>query len=144
MIEIIFILKKEEYKINYNEPKTIKEIFEEFAQEHSLDINKIFLIDDFDETVNLETGLYIEQQFNICQNEDKKLEFRVCFDTKFQVIFKSSSYEVPIKINLNDKMKDALKKFSEKEKIDLANIFFYIMEIMLLIMKMLVIKILLT
>ena len=123
MIEIIFKLKKEEYKINYNEPKTIKEIFEEFAQEHSLDINKIFLIDDNGEKVNLETGLYIEQQFNICQNEDKKLKFRVCFDTKFQVIFKSSSYEVPIKINLNDKMKDALKKFSEKEKIDLANIF---------------------
>ena len=40
------------------------------------------------------------------------------------MIFNYLTDQVHIKVNLNDKMEDALKKFSEKEIIDLKNVFF--------------------
>ena len=36
MIEIIFKFKNQNYNIEYNEPKKLKEICEDFAQKHSL------------------------------------------------------------------------------------------------------------
>ena len=116
MIEIIFKFNSQKYNIEYNEPKTLKEICEDFAQKHSLDKNDIFLIYK-DEEVNLNTELYVEEQFNLLKNKTKKiLEFSVCKRPKFQIIF-ASEKKVILKVNKSKrKNKRCIDKVFKKSK----------------------------
>ena len=125
MIEIIFKFNQQNYNIEYNEPKTLQQICEEFAKEHSLDINNIFLIHNSEE-VNLNTEFYIEKQFDLLEIKTKTtLEFYVCVRKKFQIIFMSPGREIILEVNnLNEKIKDILEAFSQKARIDLTDIYF--------------------
>ena len=77
------------------------------------------------EIVNLNTELYIEEEFDLLNIKTKKiLEFSVCEKTKFQIIFVSYKKKVILKVNLNEKIKDVLKRFSKKARIDLTEINF--------------------
>ena len=76
------------------------------------------------EEVNLNTELFVEEQFDLLKIKTKKiLEFSVFERAKFQIIF-TSYKKVIIKVDLNEKIKDVLKKFSKKARIDLSDINF--------------------
>ena len=124
MIEIIFKFNQQKYNIEYNEPKPLKEIFEEFAKKHSLDVNNLFLVYN-DEKIDLNTQLNLEDQFDLLKNKTKQiLEFSVCEETEFEIIFVSYKKNISLKVDLNEKIKDVLKRFSNKARIDLTGIYF--------------------
>ena len=124
MLEIIFKYNNKNYIFDYTEPKKLKEILEEFAKNNSLDVNDIFLIYE-DEKVNLNTELYIEEQFGLLKKKNvKRLEFLVLKETPFQIIFAYPKKRIIIKVNLNEKMKDILRRFAKEARILLNDIIF--------------------
>ena len=124
MIEIIFKYKNQYFKIEYNEPRKLKEIFEEFADSHSLEKDKTFLIYN-GQQVNLNTDMFVEEQFNLLKKKNKKrLVFLVCEETPFQMIFISPQKKVILKVELTEKMKDVLERLSLKAGINLENILY--------------------
>ena len=124
MLEIIFKYNNKNYIFDYTEPKKLKEILEEFAKNNSLDVNDIFLIYE-GEKVNLNTELYIEEQFGLIKKKNvKRLEFLVLKETPFQIIFAYPKKRIIIKVNLNEKMKDILRRFAKEARILLNDIIF--------------------
>ena len=124
MLEIIFKYNNKNYIFDYTEPKKLKEILEEFAKNNSLDVNDIFLIYE-GEKVNLNTELYIEEQFGLLKKKNvKRLEFLVLKETPFQIIFAYPKKRIIIKVNLNEKMKDILRRFAKEARILLNDIIF--------------------
>ena len=124
MIEIIFKYNNKEDKIEYNEPKKLKERFEEYALKKNLDIKEIFLLYKGTK-VNLETELYVEEQFNLLKIKTKtKLKFYVCRETPFQIIFIIPNKKITLEVKLNEKMEDILKRYSLKARINLEGIYF--------------------
>ena len=123
MIEIIFIYKKESYNIEYNEPKKLKEICETFEKDKHLDKNSLCLIYK-GEVVNLETDMFIEEQFGLFNlKKNKRLVFFV-YEKPFQIIFVYPGKKIILKVKLNENMKDVLKKYAYKAKINLSGIIF--------------------
>lgn len=124
MIEIIFRFNKKDYFIEYNESKKLKEIVENFTAEQSLDKDELFLLYK-GEKVNLETELFVEEQFGLYKLESKKiLKFLVFKETPFQIIFSYPRKKVILKVNLKEKMKDVLNRFALKARVNLLGIIF--------------------
>ena len=122
MIEIIFVYNNKEDNLGCKETKKLKEIFEEYAKEKNLDIKDIFLLYNGTK-VNLETELFIEEQFNLLKIKTKKtLKFLVCKETPFQIIFMYPGKKFPLKVKLDEKMENVLKRYSSKARINLDNI----------------------
>ena len=121
MIEVVFKYKDKEFIINYDRPRKLKEICEEFATKQSLDMNDIFFTYKY-EKVNLNTELYLEQQFNL--KNKTRIEFLVIRETPFQIIFLYSGKTMILKVKETEKMKDIFKRFTKKARIDLTKIFF--------------------
>ena len=121
MIEVVFKYKDKEFIINYDTPRKLKEICEEFAKNQSLDMNDIFFTYEY-EKVNLNTELYLEQQFNL--KNKTRIEFSVIRETPFQIIFFFSGKTMILKVEETEKMKDIFKRFTKKARIDLTKIYF--------------------
>ena len=123
MIEIIFNYKNKDFKIEYNFPRKIKEIFEEFLDSQNLEKDDAFLIYK-GEQVNLNTEMFIEEQFNLLKNKKKRIVFLVYKKAPLQIIFISTSKKIILKVKLSEKLQDVLNRMSLKARINLDNIFF--------------------
>ena len=123
MIEIIFNYKNKDFKIEYNFPRKIKEIFEEFLNSQNLEKDDAFLIYK-GEQVNLNTEMFIEEQFNLLKNKKKRIVFLVYKKAPLQIIFISTSKKIILKVKLSEKLQDVLNRMSLKARINLDNIFF--------------------
>ena len=124
MIEIIFRYNEQDYDMEYDGLKKLKDLFEEFAKKQSLYPEEIFLL--YNNTrVNLETSLPIEEQFDLLNLKTKKrLIFFVFRETPYQIIFQFPQKTTIIEVKLNEPMKDVIDRYASKARIKLDGIYF--------------------
>ena len=124
MIEIIFRYNEQDYDMEYDGLKKLKDLFEEFAKKQSLVEEEIFLL--YNNTrVNLETSLPIEEQFDLLNLKTKKrLIFFVFRETPYQIIFQFPQKTTIIEVKLNEPMKDVIVRYASKARIKLDGIYF--------------------
>ena len=118
MSEIVFKFEKKDYTIKYDSPRKIKEVLEEFANEHSLDIDKTTFIDEKEyKPININLDLFLEQVFDIDLENPKRIEI-IVIEKPIDIRFDYQGKLILISAKKEEKMKIIFEKFASKAQLD--------------------------
>ena len=128
MIEINFRYQGKDSLIKCYESELIEDVCEKFAKDNALDLDNLYFFYK-GEKINFHLGLFVEQQYslknNSSSNETKRMDIDIYEESPFYMKFFYNGTSRPLKIDRNEKLREAFKRYSKKYCIDLKKVYFF-------------------
>ena len=128
MIEINFRYLGKDSLIKCYESELIEDVCEKFAKDNALDLDNLYFFYK-GEKINFHLGLFVEQQYslknNSSSNETKRMDIDIYEESPFYMKFFYNGTSRPLKIDRNEKLREAFKRYSKKYCIDLKKVYFF-------------------